>query len=163
MLSTNSADTASFLTWLQRDFPDFSFAPSSTARWSPSDKTIYFEPLTTRRGKASLLHELGHALLEHVTYHQDIQLLTIERQAWQKASDLAIRYCVTIDDDLIQTQLDSYRLWLHSRSRCPHCSHAGVQRLDLAYYCPLCSSQWTANDARQCSLKRYILPTKNTP
>jgi len=135
------------------NFPNFKFEKSDVAHWSSTSKTVFYTDDT-----AKLLHELGHALLDHTDFIQDIELIHLERDAWEKARELASKYGVKITDDTIETALDDYRDWLHARSLCPKCSQTGVQRReDLIYYCLNCDARWTANDARTCGLKRRLI------
>ncbi|MCL2280289.1 hypothetical protein FWC31_00145 [Candidatus Saccharibacteria bacterium] len=132
------------------DFPKLKFEKSDVAHWSPSDEIVSYTD-----DAAKLLHELGHALLEHRDFVQDIELIHLERDAWEKARELAPKYGVKITDDIIETALDDYRDWLHARSLCPGCGQTGVQsRETLAYSCLNCDARWTANDARTRSLRR---------
>lgn len=62
----------------------------------------------------------------------------MERQAWTKARELAAIYKVKIDEDLIQEELDTYREWLHQKSRCPKCGLTRFQTPDKVYHCPKC-------------------------
>lgn len=147
------------VTKLQNDYPDFSFQASDIAHWSPRDQTIYYDNSLT-----NTIHELGHALLGHNTFTQDIELLRIERDAWEQARQIAGKYQVAITDKTIETAIDHYREWLHSRSLCPTCAQVGVQsRQNLLYYCVNCGTKWKANDARNCGLKRTIIQPKNRP
>jgi hypothetical protein cdiviTM7_01560 len=105
-----------------------------------------------------LLHEIAHAKLGHRNYQYDIQLIEMERAAWEYAVDtLAPKYDLTLsmDDDNIQDSLDSYRDWLHKRSLCPHCSAVGLQTTSSSYKCINCHSEWRVNQAKSCQLKRY--------
>lgn len=138
---------------LQNDFPGFKFEKSNVAHWSPTAQTIFYGDKT-----AELLHELGHAVLGHDSFSADIELLHIERDAWEKAREIAPQYDVEIDDDTIEYALDGYRDWLHARSLCPRCHQTGLQnRQTLDYYCVNCGARWQANDARLCGLKRKIV------
>ncbi len=135
---------------LKRDYPSIIFVASDRACWVASEHKIYYtdDPI-------DLLHELGHALLMHKDFIQDIELLQMERAAWQKAQQLAPRYGYIICDNDIEEALDSYRNWLHDRSLCPKCNQTGLQsRNTLNYYCLNCHTRWTANDARSCQLRR---------
>ncbi len=138
------------------DFPQFIFKNAHASRWSPQEKTVYYSDAESAHGQHELLHELGHALLDHDSYTHDVELLSIERQAWDKAIDLAPIYALTINDDTVEEQIDTYRNWLHARSRCPNCHVAGFQRKTLYYSCALCGMNWRANEAKQCGLRRYI-------
>ena len=150
--------TSSMLKRIRHDYPQFTFQNAHVAHWSPRDNTVYFRPLRTPREKVTFLHELGHAIRGHHDYNQDIELLRCEREAWETARAIAHDYDITISDDIVTAALDSYRRWLHDRSRCPQCESSGTQAHDsLAYRCMLCDLTWHANDARQCGLRRYTL------
>ena len=141
---------------LQHDFPAFTFQHADTARWSPADKTVFYTD-----NVADLFHELGHAVLGHDSFVQDVELISLERDAWEKARDLAQRYDCQITDETVETALDAYRDWLHARALCPRCGQVGVQsRSTLDYRCLNCQTRWHANDARRCELKRRIVHQK---
>lgn len=148
--------TTTLLSRLKTDYPQFSFKLSDDFLWSSSDNTIYYNDKMANQS-IFLLHELSHALLCHTSYSSDIQLLIMERQAWDYTIGLASSYNITISDQIIQTTLDSYRNWLHLRSTCPNCKATGLQIKDLSYTCPACSHKWQANEARTCALRRYKL------
>ena len=112
--------------------------------------------------EAQLLHEFGHALLNHKQYLRDIELLTMERGAWDRATTLAREFNIHICEDYIEETLDTYRDWLHTRSLCPHCTATGIQTERYHYQCLACLHTWRVNDARTCQLRRYRV-TKNTP
>ena len=144
---------------LKVDYPAIRFQSSDIAHWSPSEQTIYYDSSAT-----NTIHELGHALLGHSTFTQDIELIRIERDAWEKAEHIAKKYRVVINDKIVEAAMDNYREWLHSRSSCPKCYQVGVQsHRNLSYYCINCSAKWKANDARSCGLKRTIITSKNRP
>lgn len=135
---------------LQRDYPNLTFRPANCAHWSANEQTIYYND-----DDLQTLHELGHALLNHRSYSQDITLLQMERAAWEKAQQLAPRYSLVIDDNTIEDALDSYRDWLHQRSKCPQCGQTGIQSAsDLSYHCPNCQCVWRATDGRQTAMRR---------
>ena len=108
------------------------------------------------------LHEIGHAVLDHKTYSRDIELIAHERDAWEKARELANSLMLEIPEDTVQDHLDTYRDWMHARSTCPTCEATGFQSEDSTYSCIECKGRWRVNDAKTCQLKRYSLPTKNT-
>ena len=141
---------SSLLQRLANDYPQFRFVQSDRARWNASEQTIYYTD-----DQPQTLHELGHALLGHNTYRQDVELIQIERAAWVKAQQLAPQYGLSIDDDTVEEALDSYRDWLHSRSKCPRCHQTGWQGShDLTYHCPNCQCVWRASDGRQTRMRR---------
>ena len=141
---------SSLLQRLANDYPQFQFVQSDRARWNASEQTIYYT-----NDQPQTLHELGHALLGHNTYRQDVELIQIERAAWVKAQQLAPRYGLSIDNDTVEEALDSYRDWLHSRSKCPRCRQTGWQDShDLTYHCPNCQCVWRASGGRQTRMRR---------
>lgn len=146
--------TISILSSLKINYPQFSFKPGNEFLWSSSDNTIYYDKKNDDQS-VFLLHELSHALLSHANYDRDIQLVTMERQAWDHTTELAQEYNVVIPDQLIQSNLDSYRDWLHSRSTCPACKATGLQVTNHDYVCPSCDNKWRVNEARTCALRRY--------
>lgn len=142
---------------LAADFPHLHFVTGDDCRWRPETQTVTYAPVSS---SAELLHEVGHAQLKHQDFSRDIQLLAMERDAWQYATQtLAPHYGIAIDDATVEIALDSYRDWLHARSLCPQCSATGVQSGRAQYRCLACRTTWRVNDARQCALRRYH--TKN--
>lgn len=145
--------TSCLILSLQKDYPTFRFIPSDKARWSPIEQKIYYT-----NDNIQTLHELGHAVLGHSEYRQDIELLQIERAAWNKAKELALTYGINIDDDTIERALDTYRDWLHQRSKCPNCGQTGLQNIDtLDYRCPNCQYTWRAIGGKSTRLKRLSI------
>ena len=138
------------VTRIQNDYPMFKFAPSDKAYWSPTEQKIYYT-----NDDIQTLHELGHAISGHSEYRQDIELLQIERAAWDKAQELAPAYELEINDDTIEQALDTYRDWLHQLSRCPKCGQTGLQNADtLNYRCPNCQHTWRATTGKTTQTKR---------
>jgi len=122
--------------------------------WNHAARAITYNPLV-KNAEAYLLHEFSHALLHHKKYVQDIELLKMERAAWDKAVELANTFIVDIDEDLIESALDTYRDWLHNRSICPSCTSTGIEIGKQQYECITCHTAWRVNEARDCSLRRY--------
>ncbi|MDB5187237.1 MAG: hypothetical protein JWM07_709 [Candidatus Saccharibacteria bacterium] len=148
--------TTSLVSSLHSDFPGFIFRESNEFHWSPRENTIFYDH--TSDDCASLLHELAHAILQHTKYAKDIQLIEMERDAWDHATTtLAPIYTIEISHAATQDALDTYRDWLHARSTCPHCKATGIQSKKNQYRCVLCSTKWRVNDARICALRRYAL------
>lgn len=150
--------TLSLLETLKWDLPHISFSRSDTFRWSPDDTTVYY---ANTSDATPLLHEVAHATLGHTRYHYDIELLKMEREAWDQAIKLAREYTIEIDGEYIESTLDTYRDWLHNRSLCPTCEATGIQIGTSRYSCLACNEIWRVNEARMCALRRYKLSSHN--
>lgn len=103
-----------------------------------------------------LLHEVGHALLKHRDYVTDIERVKMERAAWEKARELYMKYAKEVqgeenayrrevevfklgfDEEFVEVEMDTYRDWLHRKSRCPECGLTCYQTVDREYHCPQC-------------------------
>lgn len=144
--------TTSLISQLKTNYPNILFKSAERFLWSPSEQTIYYIP---GGNPAFLLHELSHALLNHLDYSRDVELISMESKAWDKAVELANNYNIQIDDKTIQSTLDTYRNWLHDRSTCPVCTATGVQTKKYNYKCLACNNEWQVNEARICALRRY--------
>lgn len=146
---------ASTLTKITADHPNLRFTSGDTFYWSPHQHEVTYQE-NDPDGLEHLLHEVSHAALKHTKYDSDLALIQMERSAWHFAkTTLAKKYKVSITDELIQDDLDTYRDWLHARSTCPHCSSNGVQTEKQTYQCLICQQTWTVNQALHCQLKRY--------
>ena len=125
---------ATFLAKIRSDFPDIRFVEGSRFSFRPP-KTVVVEP----DGEALLLlHEIGHALIGIYDFKTEVGRLKIEVMAWEKARELAVAYGVEVDENLIESELDSYRDFLHQKSRCPACGLTRFQTPDGAFHCPRC-------------------------
>lgn len=143
---------------IKNKYPQFDFKVGDQYYWSPSSNTIFYKALADKPlevDNVSLLHELSHALLGHAHYDKDIELLKMEREAWDKTVELASLYKVDILENDIEEALDSYRHWLHARSICPNCNAIGHEAANKIYKCIACGEKWKPNEARLCGLKRY--------
>ncbi len=138
---------------LKKDYPHFHFKRSACFLWSPSEKTVYYTESTNQN--SFLLHELSHGLLDHAEYTRDVELIAMERAAWDKAVEIGRHYDIIISDETVESTLDSYRDWLHARSTCPRCQANGLQTKQKAYNCLACGHSWRVNEARICALRRY--------
>lgn len=148
--------TSSLISQLKLNHPEFYFKEFDQFSWSPQEKTVRYNS-HLQHANSFLLHELSHGLLHHADYKRDIELLAMERDAWDKAVELGNMYDVVITDDIVESTLDSYRDWLHARSTCPHCKANGLQTSIKAYTCVACGHTWRVNEARTCALRRYSI------
>ncbi|MBR0403266.1 hypothetical protein IJI55_01825 [Candidatus Saccharibacteria bacterium] len=128
----------SFRQQLQNNYPDFTFTDGKKFAFRPP-KTIIIGP-PEPNDSLLLLHELGHALSRHQDYHTHIERLKIETEAWAIAKKLCRIYHIPYDEDFVESQLDTYRDWLHSKSICKKCGLTRYQTPDGHYHCPLCDS-----------------------
>lgn len=145
MVATTSLNSKveSFIALLAKDYPNFVFCGGKDEHWSPKKNTITFNPSQPlMQLQYGVLHELAHALLEHVTYQSDFELLKLEASAWQLAADIGKHYGVAIKEDHIQNCLDTYRDWLHRRSTCPTCGLHVLQKDQKSYQCFNCRTAW---------------------
>lgn len=62
----------------------------------------------------------------------------MEREAWDKAKELANKYDVPFSQEVAEAELDSYRNWLDKKSRCPRCGLTRFQTPDGKWCCPKC-------------------------
>jgi hypothetical protein len=147
------ADLQSLVTRLQQDFPKARFQKADDSRWSPEEQTVYYKE-NASHSDWSLLHETGHMVCDHQTYESDIDLLQMEVAAWERAKQLAATCGLHIDQEYIEKCLDSYRDWLHKRSRCPECAQAGVERAAGSYRCINCGFAWQVSPDRFCRVYR---------
>ncbi len=90
--------------------------------------------------KLLLLHELGHATLGHRDFKTHVGRLKMEVAAWEKARELASLYGAQFDDELMETELDSYRDWVHQKSRCPKCGLTRYETPEGDLHCPRCEN-----------------------
>lgn len=161
MAATSMPSINSLAETILADHNDLSFCIGPDFAWSATTQTITHPPINSRHQLYQLLHEIGHARLAHQAYRRDAELIDLERAAWQYACDiLAPRYNLPLSADtaIVQDSLDTYREWLHMRSRCPSCQAVGIEAAPARYRCLHCQQQWHVNEARICRLKRTSLP-----
>ncbi len=144
------------VTKLNTIYPNLKFTSSNSYYWSPETKEIFYKKgLYDDIHQWSVLHEAGHALLNHTNYNLDFQLLAIEIEAWEKAKEIANNIGLSISNDHIQDCLDTYRDWLHRRSICPKCSNKSFQQRNRNYYrCFNCHTRWRVSSSRFCRTYR---------
>jgi hypothetical protein len=146
------------LTKLQQDFPHLHFAPGELFSWSSRKQTVNYAttPPDAVHAVWSLLHEMGHALLDHASYQTDFELVKMEAAAWDKAAELGKKYRHLIDMDHIQDCLDTYRDWLYQRSKCPKCAVTSLQKDMHTYSCYNCNTEWRVSRSKLCRPYRLL-------
>lgn len=149
------AKTESLVDKLRQSYSDIAFIESDIDKWSPEDRTVSYNT-SQPHAEAYILHELSHGLLGHYSYNKDIELLQMEREAWKYAKEaLSTQFGVVISDELIDTSLDTYRDWIHTKSTCPNCEASGLEFAPQQYLCICCSHKWTVNTGVDTHIKRY--------
>ena len=123
---------------LRVDYPEFRFVSGKKFTFRPP-RTIVVG-LKEPASDLLLLHELGHAVSGHRDFNTDIKRLKLEVEAWGKARELALKYGVDFDDEVMEAELNTYRDWLHQKSRCPKCGLTRFETPDGAYHCPRCEN-----------------------
>jgi tRNA(Ile2) C34 agmatinyltransferase TiaS len=141
---------------LQALFPELRFTPGKQFYWSPETGEISYEAdARNRQAVWSLLHETGHALLDHTSYQGDFELVKLEMAAWERARELAADLGIKINEEHVQNSLDTYRDWLHKRSICPSCGTKCLQQGDFIHYrCFNCHTVWKVSTSRFCRAYR---------
>ena len=130
--------SAELLARLKVDFPDLRFVQGAKFTFRPP-QTIIVGPSEPHHSLL-ILHELGHALCKHRDFKTGVQRLKMEREAWEKARELCGSYGVFYDEELVESELDTYRDWLDKKSRCPSCGLTRFQAPDGVYHCPRCEN-----------------------
>lgn len=147
--------TPTLLDTVIEKYPAITFTAGESFEWKPSKSEIIYDPDDPLHD-SRLLHEIGHAQLKHSSYDRDIDLIAMERDAWQAARmELSPQLGVDIPGEIIHHDMDTYRDWLHERSTCPHCASNGIQIKKQEYKCVTCLGTWRVNEARSCALRRY--------
>lgn len=164
IMLNKSSNMQPLLKSLTERFPTLRYTAGKQFCWSPESQEIFYK--TDAKGSTdtwSLLHETGHALLNHRIYQADYELLQMELAAWQRAKELAVELDVTINDDHIQDCLDTYREWLYQRSMCPNCRTQSMQESDFRHYrCFNCHAVWKVSTNRFTRTYRSTINTSHT-
>ena len=127
---------SNLLTTLKNTYPNFNFRAAKKFSFRPPRTINYVEDAP--EFNSLILHELGHAILEHRNFKTDIERLKMERAAWDKAEEIARELNILINTELIEAELDTYRDWLHQKSRCKKCGLTRFETPDGVYHCPNC-------------------------
>ena len=141
---------------LHSKYPNLKFTSSDSFYWSPESNEIFYdEKAKGKIAEWSLIHEVGHALLQHKSYDADYMLLKLEIEAWEKAKEISKDLNIDIDKNHIENCLDTYRDWLYKRSICPKCTNKSLQQNDFKHYeCFNCHMRWRVTTSRFCRTYR---------
>lgn len=139
-----------FVEYLKNTYPDFKFAygkrfkfcyPNRISLENPNFSTVPYQIFALQT-----LHELGHAICKHKDYTIDVSRLKIECEAWETAETVYkklpkdLKDGFSWDTDYIEDSLDTYRDWLHQKSKCKNCGLTRYQTKDGTYHCPRCEN-----------------------
>lgn len=143
---------------LQATFGRYHFEAALQFAWSPEKMTIFYVPQSLSRadGYYRLMHEIAHGELGHHSYQYDVELVRLEVAAWRLAQKLIRGHSLRIPRSTSNKHLETYRNWLHVRSRCPTCSSAGLQNKQLLYVCAHCQTRWRVPRTQLCQVQRHI-------
>lgn len=144
---------------LRTSYPDLLFVEGRHFSWSPKDRKITYvsHEADDAAFAHGILHELAHSLLDHASFRHDIELVTMERDAWTMARKLLLEHGIKPDTDHVDQCLNSYRDWLYARSQCPRCGLVGIQTARHNYDCVHCLISWKVPASRLCAVRRKIL------
>lgn len=132
-----------FIERLRQDFPELRFRAGKRFKYQFPGMVQYERPETAELNTEfglQVLHEVGHARLEHKNFSTDPERLKMEREAWEEARRLCGRYNIIYDEELVEGKMDTYRDWLHQRSKCRKCGLTQYQTRDGEYHCPNCEN-----------------------
>ena len=141
----DDAELNKFLMRVQADYVELKFRVGKKFTFRPPRTIILSRVLDDEANegwrdyyKLQVLHEIGHALSGHKDYIADVERLKMEREAWEKARELAAAYDICYDEEFVEGVLDTYRDWLHQKSRCPQCGLTRCQTDEGEYFCVNC-------------------------
>jgi hypothetical protein len=143
---------------ITKHFPDLTFVSGRFFMWSPISRTVTYDPkrIKTNNGRLALIHEIGHARLEHRTYKYDFELIKMEMDAWDFARAWAPKFGLKIDEDHIARAIDSYDYWLTKRATCPDCTNFSLQKDRNAFGCFACGAKWKVNWRKDRRVTRWV-------
>jgi len=96
---------------LMQDMPSINFMQGKEFKWSYDSQTIHHKPVE-ENSLYSLLHEAGHAQLQHDSFSSDTDLIAKELDAWAEAKI------------------------------CKKCGHNVLQNKDFGFKCHNCNQKW---------------------
>lgn len=130
------ANSTNLLKSLEKTYPELRFKPGKRFSFRAPKTITYVEG--EENFNLLLLHELGHALIKKFDFKTDVERLKIESDAWAEAKSQASLFKIPFDEEFAESELDSYRNWLHKKSLCKTCGLTRYQTPDGVYHCPHC-------------------------
>lgn len=138
---------------------EYNCQPGKHFAYSSSSQAITYAPkeVFTPKGFLALLHEISHAKLNHFNYDFDLELLEMEKEAWNEVKKEAHSHKVVIDENHIEECLSSYTSWITKRSSCPVCATFGLQKSHNTFQCFSCQTRWVVNERKDRRVLRKII------
>lgn len=138
---------------------NYKMIPGERFSYDSGERTIHYVPeaIDTKSGKLAFLHEISHANLGHFSYRYDIELLTMEIEAWEETKRLAEEHKVSIDNEYINDCLSSYDQWITKRATCPKCKTFGLQKSTVLFSCFVCDAKWKVNKRKDREVRRVLI------
>ena len=100
---------------------------------------IKIESAAWETAKTVLLKYYGRAFRCDNLLKDEILMGEFSGEEGVKDSELA-KILPKWDEDFVQEKLDTYRDWLHAKSKCKKCGLTGYQTKDGKYHCPRCEA-----------------------
>ena len=137
----------------------YKLKPGERFSYNSTNNIITYVPnlLKTRVGKLALLHEIAHANLKHYFYNFDIELFTMEIEAWEETKRLAAQYNISLNNIYIEECLSSYDRWLTRRTTCPRCKTFSYQKTNDTFFCYSCDITWKVNKRKDRRVRRVVI------
>lgn len=137
----------------------YKLEPGERFSYNSEENIIRYDPerMKTPLGNQSLLHEIAHASLGHFSYQYDLELFSMEIEAWEETEKLAQIYEIEIDPRYIEECLRSYDHWITKRATCPCCKQFGLQISFSDFLCVVCDSRWVVNTRKDKGVRRILI------
>ena len=114
---------------------------------SLSDTVFYIKKeIYSVLGYSSFLHEASHAILGHINYKSELELLATETRAWELAIKIAHTFDIKIPEKLISSSLESYESFALNRGLCPTCNRFIISSMSQ-YQCLFCNTKWSCSQS----------------
>lgn len=142
MARINSDIIKKTIAYLEDEFSLF-IIPGDQYYYDSAIDTVFYikKELYSTVGYSSFLHEASHAILGHINYKSELELLATETRAWELASKIADSFGITIPDKLISSSLESYESFALNRGLCPTCNRFIISSMSV-YHCLFCDTHW---------------------
>ncbi len=108
----------------------------------------------------ALLHEIAHKKLGHFDYKYDLELLEMEKEAWEEVKRETTESGLPLDEKHIEECLDTYTDWVNRRATCPCCHTFGLQKANNVFKCIECETKWKVNERKDRRVVRKTIKNK---